>query len=69
MIKRIFTTRVLEYFLFLSSEIILSTKSIITEIYVANISPHHFFKYKYPTLVGHFTKDGTPYGINIFKYR
>jgi len=24
--------------------------------------PHiHFFTYKYPTLVGHFTKDGTPY--------
>jgi len=60
MIKRIFTTRALEYFLYLSSEIILSTKSIITGIYVAVIPPHHFFKYKYPTLVGYFTKDGTP---------
>jgi len=61
LIKRISTIRAFEYFLFLSSEIILSTKSIITGIYVAVISPHHFFTYKYPTLVGYFTKDGTPH--------
>jgi hypothetical protein len=50
-----------EFFLFLSSEIILSTKSIITGIYAAVTSPNYFFIYKYPKLVGHFTKDGTPY--------
>jgi len=45
----------------MSSEIILSNKSIITGIYAAVISSHHSFKYKYPASIGHFTKDETPY--------